>query len=46
MLASEADATVCVHQPEDFHAVGAWYVDFRPTSDEEVVRHLRAAAGA
>ena len=45
-LGREADDTVCVHQPEDFHAVGAWYVDFRPTSDEEVLRHLRAGAGA
>jgi putative phosphoribosyl transferase len=45
-LAGEADDLVCVHQPEDFHAVGAWYVDFRPTSDDEVMRHLRAATGA
>ena len=45
-LGPEADDAVCVHQPEDFHAVGAWYVDFRPTSDEEVQRHLRAGAGA
>ena len=45
-LEEEADDIECVHQPEEFHAVGAWYVDFRPTSDEEVLRHLRAEAAS
>ncbi|HJR23848.1 MAG TPA: phosphoribosyltransferase family protein, partial [Acidimicrobiales bacterium] len=26
-LEEEADDIECVHQPEEFHAVGAWYVD-------------------
>ena len=38
-LAEEADQLVCLHQPEPFMAVGRWYDDFRPTTDEEV-RHL------
>ena len=27
---------LCSHMPEDFHAVGIYYRDFRPTSDHEV----------
>ena len=34
-----ADETVCVHTPEPFFGVGAWYEDFSQTNDEEV-RHL------
>src|SRR3954447_3535542 len=30
------DEVVCVVTPEPFYAVGAWYEDFRPTSDQEV----------
>src|SRR4051812_21595882 len=30
------DEVVCVVTPEPFYAVGAWYQDFRPTSDQEV----------
>jgi predicted phosphoribosyltransferase len=30
------DEAVCVLTPEPFVAVGLWYRDFRPTSDEEV----------
>jgi predicted phosphoribosyltransferase len=41
-LEGEADDIVCAHVPDQFHAVGAWYVDFSPTSDDEVLRHLRA----
>jgi putative phosphoribosyl transferase len=29
--------------PEDFVAVGQWYEDFRPVSDEEVIALLEAA---
>ena len=43
LLAGEADDVVCVHQPEEFHAVGAWYGDFSPTADDEVLRLVRAA---
>ncbi|HUH80380.1 MAG TPA: phosphoribosyltransferase family protein [Solirubrobacteraceae bacterium] len=35
-----ADEIVCVEMPEDMWAVGAWYEDFHPTSDEEVVALL------
>jgi putative phosphoribosyl transferase len=35
-LEAVADRLVCVYQPDPFEAVGRWYVDFRPTSDEEV----------
>ena len=40
-----ADAVVCAVTPEQFTAVGLWYVDFSQTTDEEV-RHLLAAAAA
>lgn len=43
MLESEVDDLVCVAMPEDFVAVGQWYEDFRPVSDEEVIALLEAA---
>ena len=36
-----ADDVVCVVSPERFNAVGAWYVDFSETSDDEVRRLLQ-----
>ncbi len=39
-LRGVADEIVCVEMPEDLWAVGVWYEDFRPTSDEEVVSLL------
>ena len=36
MLAERADEVVCLHQPHNFRAVGLWYRDFSPTTDEEV----------
>jgi putative phosphoribosyl transferase len=39
-LGQVADEVVCVATPEPFHAIGQWYVDFRPTSDEEVISVL------
>jgi putative phosphoribosyl transferase len=39
----EADEVVCVSAPEHFMAVGAHYVDFSPTSDDEVVALLDRA---
>src|SRR4051794_19409158 len=39
-----ADDVICVSTPEPFVAVGLWYRDFRPTTDEEV-SDLVAAAG-
>lgn len=35
-----ADEVVCVEEPEDLWAVGYWYEDFRPTTDEEVAALL------
>lgn len=35
-LADAADELVCPLTPDPFDAVGRWYDDFRPTSDEEV----------
>lgn len=40
-LAREVDTVVAVVTPERFGAVGEWYDDFRPTTDEEVVSLLR-----
>lgn len=35
------DETVCAVTPEPFYAVGLWYEDFSPTTDEEVRDLLR-----
>jgi predicted phosphoribosyltransferase len=35
-LAEEADEVVAVLQPEQFVAVGLYYLDFRPTSEDEI----------
>lgn len=35
-----ADEVVCVHRPSEFHAVGCFYEDFGPTSDDEVIGAL------
>jgi predicted phosphoribosyltransferase len=43
-LRDEADAVVCVVTPGDLWAVGYWYEDFRPTSDEEVGTLLGAGS--
>ncbi len=40
-LASKADEVVCLDIPNNFFAVGEWYEDFSPVSDEEVVELLR-----
>jgi len=44
-LAREADEVVFAECPEGFFAVGAWYHDFRQTTDEEVVACLARARG-
>jgi predicted phosphoribosyltransferase len=41
LLAHDVDRLVCLHAPEAFWAVGAFYVRFDQTQDEEVVRLLR-----
>jgi len=47
-LREDADDVVCVVRPRRFTAVGAWYENFRQTSDETVLELLertrRAAA--
>lgn len=35
-LAREVDEVVCLHTPDPFTAVGFWYCDFSPVSDETV----------
>lgn len=41
---AEVDEAVCAMTPEPFYAVGAWYEDFRPTTDDEVRDLLNSAA--
>jgi predicted phosphoribosyltransferase len=43
-LRAEADDVVCLSNPEPFLAVGLWYDDFTPTTDEEVRDVLARAA--
>jgi putative phosphoribosyl transferase len=42
-LSTACDEIVCLQSPDPFYAVGAHYVDFSPTSDDEVVRLLAQA---
>jgi putative phosphoribosyl transferase len=50
-LGRDADEVVCLESPAPFWAIGAWYGDFSPTVDREVIellneaRKARAAAG-
>ncbi len=39
-LREQVDAVICLREPEPFVAVGVWYHDFTPVSDEEVRRLL------
>lgn len=43
LVAEVADEVACLHAPEDFRAVGVYYVDFTQTTDEEVRRLLADA---
>ncbi len=45
-LAEEADRVVCLTVPEELRGVGAWYRDFAPVSDDEVVALLAQASEA
>lgn len=38
-----ADDLICLHTPEPFMGVGAWYDDFRETTDEDVRALLKKA---
>ena len=42
-LRGACDELLCVEIPDPFHAVGEWYGDFSPTSEDEVVDLLRRA---
>ena len=42
-LRAVTDEVVCLQTPPDFSAVGQWYRDVAPVSDEEVVRLLARA---
>jgi putative phosphoribosyl transferase len=44
-LSRVADAVVCVVTPSPFAAIGQWYRDFSPTTDDAVVRILDTFAG-
>jgi predicted phosphoribosyltransferase len=39
-----ADRVICLETPAPFRAVGLWYEDFSPTTDDEVRSLLSAAA--
>jgi predicted phosphoribosyltransferase len=39
-IAEEADEAVCAEVPDPFFAVGEWYDDFSPTTDDEVKQLL------
>jgi putative phosphoribosyl transferase len=43
-MASIADDVVVLETPAPFYAVGQWYADFSPTSDEDVVQLLGLTA--
>jgi putative phosphoribosyl transferase len=42
-MEKEADEVVCLVTPEPFWAVGQWYADFSPTTDQEVRELLQQA---
>ena len=43
-LATIADEVICALIPRSFYAVGAWYLDFSDTTDDEVRSLLQSAA--
>ncbi|HYM44565.1 MAG TPA: phosphoribosyltransferase family protein [Solirubrobacteraceae bacterium] len=46
MLAKEADNVLCLQVPDVLVSVGAWYRDFAPVSDEQVLALLAESDGA
>jgi predicted phosphoribosyltransferase len=42
-IRGQVDEMICAATPDSFYAVGVWYEDFRPTSDDEVQALLRQA---
>jgi len=45
-LSPEVDRIICLESPEDFYAVGQFYLDFRQTTDQEVIDLLRPGGDA
>jgi predicted phosphoribosyltransferase/predicted alpha/beta-hydrolase family hydrolase len=45
-IRSHCDEVACLHAPQAFHAVGAWYEHFDPVDDAEVERCLAARSDA
>ena len=45
-LQEEADEVIALESPAGFGAVGQWYMDFRQTSDDEVIQLLEDAGAA
>ena len=45
-LRRDADDVVAVETPEPFFAIGGWYSDFSPTSDDEVIALLTQGGAA
>jgi putative phosphoribosyl transferase len=45
-LHDDADEVIALYMPEQFSAIGQFYADFSPTSDEEVVRLVESTADA
>jgi len=43
-LRDSADVVICLETPENFSAVGRWYVDFTQTTDDEVCELLNQSA--
>lgn len=39
----EVDEVICLNEPHEFYAVGAFYEDFRQISDDEVIHLLKKA---
>lgn len=46
LVESEADDVVCLHAPEYFLAVGAWYASFEQVEDDDVIALLAPYAPA
>ena len=44
LLLAEADEVICLQTPPDLIAIGMWYEDFTPVTDDEVVRLLSEPA--
>ena len=41
----EVNEIICARTPEPFYAVGLWYEDFSPTTDQEVRELLQKVQG-